>query len=240
MIPGVASIPGVGGLLSSSPISLSAIMGGAMVGNSLFNTYMEYQQNQYERDLQKKIFQREDNAVQRRVADLRAAGLSPVLAAGDSASAGPIVNTHAPQSQMPDIVGLLRMENEFETSKVQRELMKAQQTNAIASAYNQTQQGKYAGANAWLKGIEARIASKTGNPGTSGWGKMFNDLFGGVNQNFGPGGSFHPIEQQTKQKNQPRVDPRTPSAFKTKPDFMNQADWELYKENHAPYKKPKK
>ena len=38
---------------------------------------------EYQKNLQNQIFNREDNAVQRRVHDLQAAGLSKTLAAGD-------------------------------------------------------------------------------------------------------------------------------------------------------------
>lgn len=51
----------------------------------------------YQKDLQKVMMAREDNAVQRRVADFRKAGLSPTLAAGSAASAGPVISTVAPQ-----------------------------------------------------------------------------------------------------------------------------------------------
>lgn len=62
----------------------------------------------YQKDLQKIIFAREDNAVQRRVSDLRKAGLSPTLAAGSAAGAGSVISTSAPQ-RLSDLQGYLAL-----------------------------------------------------------------------------------------------------------------------------------
>lgn len=63
------------------------------------NFRLQKEQYEYQKKLQRIIFGREDNSVKRRVADLRAAGLSPTLAAGSSASAGPVVSTQVPQKE---------------------------------------------------------------------------------------------------------------------------------------------
>lgn len=56
---------------------------------------------QYQKDLNELQMEREDNAVARRVADLKASGLSPTLAAGSSASATPVRAGTAPQGVAP-------------------------------------------------------------------------------------------------------------------------------------------
>jgi len=67
------------------------------IGSNVLNYGMQVEQRNYQRNLQQQVFAREDNAVQRRVHDLEAAGLSPVLAAGSAAQAGPVVSTVTPQ-----------------------------------------------------------------------------------------------------------------------------------------------
>lgn len=61
------------------------------------NVAFAKEQQGYDRQLQQTMFGREDNAIQRRRRDLEAAGLSPVLAAGQGAQAGPVVGSSAPQ-----------------------------------------------------------------------------------------------------------------------------------------------
>ena len=51
----------------------------------------------YQKKLQKEMFEREDTSIARRVADLMASGLSPVLAAGQGAAAGPVVPVKPPE-----------------------------------------------------------------------------------------------------------------------------------------------
>lgn len=175
-----AGIAGAGAILSPAILGSTLLGGGTDVFNSYVN-YRNYQLQQdmfgYQKGIQQDIFNREDNAIQRRVDDLRAAGLSPVLAAGQGASAGSVVQTKAPQMDHLQIdtpalvMSLLKMQNDFATSQVQRDLMKAQ-------AYNQIRQGEVAGKVARIKNVEADQVEDTGSAGQGVFGKAINDFTG--------------------------------------------------------------
>ena len=84
-------------------LEIGSAIGGAV--GSLFKTGYDMWTNQrdfdYQKSLQQDIFAREDNAVQRRMKDLQAAGLNPNLAAGSAAGAGAVVG----RSNTPGLSG---------------------------------------------------------------------------------------------------------------------------------------
>lgn len=89
------------------------------VGNfatNLYNTYQQNKANQQNLGFQKRslllnqlntqnTWNREDNAVQRRVSDLKAAGLSPTLAAGSAASSSQAIRAEPQHSESPQFAG---------------------------------------------------------------------------------------------------------------------------------------
>lgn len=119
-------IPGIG-------TGIGALIGG---GLGLIGDFINYgqqaEERDYQRGLQEEIFAREDTAVQRRAADLEAAGLSRTLAAGSAAGSGAVVSTKAPQFQAANARAGAELAMTAAQTKASIDLAKANERNIDA------------------------------------------------------------------------------------------------------------
>lgn len=92
----MADITGIGSITGAVGSSIGAI---GSIGTGIANYYQQKELLNYQKQLQREIFQREDTAIQRRASDIKAAGGNPALAweNGSGAGAGSAVSMQAPQ-----------------------------------------------------------------------------------------------------------------------------------------------
>ena len=100
----MADLAGIGSIISGIGgigIGIANSVSNAEINKKNYELQKDWQN--YQKQLQREIFQREDNAIRRRAFDIAVAGGNPAMAweTGNGANAGSIVDTSAPQ-QAPD------------------------------------------------------------------------------------------------------------------------------------------
>lgn len=142
----LSAITGMGGLVLGglglgADVSAQRQNLAAARENAALNYKAQQENLAWQREAQGVTWSREDNAVQRRAADLKAAGLSPVLAAGSAASSSGPISTVAPQRELVQkpvrgmeraaaMSAMLRQAEDIATTQAQRKLIDVQADKA--------------------------------------------------------------------------------------------------------------
>ena len=107
-------------------MGFGALLGGAMAaGNFVSDLFNQG----YNRRMQREAWDREDNAVQRRSADMAAAGINPIMAAGSPAQSSNAAHTAPVEASMDAILAGADLEQKKEDlyyTREQRNLLKEQ------------------------------------------------------------------------------------------------------------------
>lgn len=107
------------------------LAGAAGLLDSIYRIATNERDFDYQKALQQQIFEREDTAVQRRMEDMKAAGINPNLAAGSAASAGSIVGrSDTPGSNMGAALDNLAAVSQIKAQRIQNQILTYQKNMA--------------------------------------------------------------------------------------------------------------
>jgi len=159
----------VNGVLGVGSAVTNAAEGAANIGIQNKNFQLQKDTFDYQKKMQQQSWMREDNATQRRVADLKAAGLSPVLAAGSAASSSAPIRLETPQRDLipkmdpsGDVLNAMRQKADISNTIAQNDLIRAQINRTAVEREKLLQDTINAQEEGWRLQHDNDIYEKTG------------------------------------------------------------------------------